>query len=108
MQAQILAEVETVLRNHGIVTNPNDAQLPLEEAVRLRGMALRIIQGDVDDADLSALTPDMNAELATLIQDLIALRSSPSVRQLERLNPYYSAFEPRIIRDGHKSNNNGR
>jgi hypothetical protein len=42
----------------------------------------------------------MNVELDRIVRHLIALKSSTSVRQLEELNPYYSAFQPKVVRDG--------
>lgn len=98
-QAQIRAEVESVLRDYGIVGKPDDSSLPVRDFVRLREVALRVIHGDMDKEELSAMTPEMTAELPATVQHLIALRSSKSVRQLEELNPYYSAFQPRVVRD---------
>ena len=101
-QDQILAEVESILPDHGVVGKPDESHLTLHDVVQLREIALHMIHGDMDREQLSALTPEMTAELSTMVQNLIALRSSLSVRQLEELNPYYSAFQPRVVRDGAK------
>jgi hypothetical protein len=98
-QAQIRAEVESVLRDYGIVGKPDEANLSVSDIVRLREIALRVIHGDMDREELSIMTPEMTAELSAIVQHLIALRSSTPVRELEEINPYYSAFQPKVIWD---------
>ena len=101
-QSQILAEVESILREHGIVGVPAEGHIAALDFVRVREIAHRVLHGDMNREELSALTPEMTAELSVMVKHLIALRSSASVRQLEGLNPYYSAYNPGIIRDGIK------
>ena len=98
-QNQIQAEIESVMRGHSIPTKADESDLPVSDVVMLREIARRVINGDMDREQLSSLTPEMNVELDRIVRHLIALKSSTSVRQLEELNPYYSAFQPKVIRD---------
>ena len=107
-QAQIRAEVESVLRDYGIVGKPDEANLSMSDIVRLREIARRVIHGYMDREELSALTPEMAAELSLMVRQLFALRSSTSVRQLEETNPYYSASQPKVVKDRGEKANNGK
>lgn len=106
--AQVRAEVESVLRNDGIGVASDEPPSRVPDDARLRELALRIIQGDMDLEKISALTPEMTAELSAIIENLIALSTSTSIQQLELLNPYYSAFRPKVVRDRAKKAGDSR
>lgn len=99
-QNQIRTEIESVMRGYGIPAKADESDLPVSDVVMLREIARRVIHGDMDREQLSSLTPEMSVELDRIVRHLIALKSSTSVRQLEELNPYYSAFQPKVVRDG--------
>jgi hypothetical protein len=101
-QDQIRAEIEFIMHGHGIPAGADESDLPVADVVMLREIARRVIHGDMDREQLSSLTPEMSAALDSMVRHLIALKSSTSVRQLEELNPYYSAFQPKVVRDGVK------
>jgi hypothetical protein len=101
-RAEILAEVGGVLRDHG-VTSDLATSLSAEDAVHVRSVALRIIQGDIDREELLALSEGLANEVTITVQRLMALKNTPPIRDLEERNPYYSVFQPKVIRDGPES-----
>jgi hypothetical protein len=97
-QDQIRAEVESVLRDHGI-PKPEPSQQNTSDLALLREIALRIIRGHVDRSEISDLGEDAAAELADMVQNLISLRNSPTIQDLEASNPYYTVSQSEVIRD---------
>lgn len=97
-RAEILSEVSGILRDHGIVPDPATS-LSAEDAVLVRDVALRIIRGDIDREELLSLSDSLTNEVTMAVQRLMALKDTRPIRELEERNPYYSAFQPKVIRD---------
>jgi len=97
---EIRGEIESVLRTYGITAGPERSQLNASDFAHLKEVALRLIRGYVDESEISDLSDDAIAELPIMMQSLILLRNSPTVRDLEASNPYYTVFQPSVVRDG--------
>jgi hypothetical protein len=95
---QIRSEVEAILQEYG-VTPSIASHLSPADALRLRDIARRVINGDMDREELSSLSEGLAAELSVTVQRLMALKSAGTIRELEELNPYYTIFQPVVVRD---------
>lgn len=69
-----------------------------EDSYKLRELALRFLEGDIDSQELSDLDEDKAIEVGHMIQHLASLRNSDAVKRLRRANPYYSSSPSKIIR----------
>jgi hypothetical protein len=97
--AQIRAEVESAWRDSGIPVEPDQNALPTGEAKWLREQAMGIIQGDMDPDQLSSLTPALTRKLSAVTQELIGLTTAASIQELTAVNPRYSAFQAKVVKD---------
>jgi hypothetical protein len=101
-QDQVQTEIESVMRDHAIPVSADESDLPMSDLVMLREIALRVVHGDMDRELFSSLRPEMRIHLDRIVRDLIALKYSTAVQQLEEVNPHYSAFQSKVVRDGVK------
>src|SRR5438105_1239836 len=97
-QQAIRAEVHAILQEYGI--NPTvDARRGVVEAGRLKDLAMQVIDGNIDTKELAAFGGDFASELSAMVQRLMALKNANPIRELQEVNPFYSAFQPKVIRD---------
>ena len=98
-RAQISAEVESVLLDSGIEAKPSQHMSAAPEDKWLKEQAVGIIQGDLDPDALAALTPEQTKKLSMVTQALIGLTTRSSLRELEFVNPRFSAFQAKVVKD---------
>jgi hypothetical protein len=98
-RAQISAEVGSAWRESGIEAEPSRDMPTTPEAKWLREQATGIIQGDLNSEELASLTPELTKKLSKTTRKLIALTTTPSIRQLEVVNPRFSAFQAKVVKD---------
>lgn len=95
------AEIEAIFNKHGIaqqqVTLPTT--LSGDDSQRVRNLAWRIVHGEIDPEEIAALSEVVSAQLNEMVQQIIALTNSETLKRLEEINPYYDAFPSKIIRD---------
>jgi hypothetical protein len=92
-------DLDSVFRTQ---TSPQDgplSQLTTHELIEVRNIAARIISGDVDRDELSALGDPVGSAVAEAVRRLMSLRESRQVLDLQLKNPYYSVSQPRIVRE---------
>jgi hypothetical protein len=71
-----------------------------EDRSKIREVAMRIVQGDINLDEISELSQRFGTELTAMVQRTISFYNSPALRRLQESNRYYDPSPARIIRDG--------
>jgi len=98
------SQLESLLREYGI-TPPSPLAttgLSVQDLRRLRDVAVSIIQGNIDRDEVAKLGKEAAEQLTAMVNHLMSLRASDRLRELQEVNPYYSAFGSKIVRDNVK------
>jgi hypothetical protein len=99
--SNVRAEVEAVFQEYGITPSQSSvsSRLSLEDYRKLRDTAFRIVQGDLDLEEVFEISKSFAIELNEMVQQIISLRESAALRELQEDNQYYDAFPSKIVRD---------
>jgi hypothetical protein len=96
-------EIEAVLEEYGISsTSQSHSKLTPDEFRRVRDIATQIIHGNIDKEEISKLNKILIGEISAMVQYLMSLKKTAPIRDLQEINPYYTPFSSRVIRDGEK------
>jgi hypothetical protein len=98
-RAQIGAEVQSAWRDSGIEPKPNQHMPATPEDEWLKEQAIGIIHGELNRNALAALTSEQTEKLSMVTQELISLTTMTSIRELEFVNPRFSAFQAKVVKD---------
>ena len=71
-----------------------------EDLRKIRDVAMRIVQGDINLDEISEFNERFGSELTTMVQRTISFYNSPALRRLQESNRYYDSSPARIVRDG--------
>lgn len=74
-------------------------KLPAEEFNQIHTLAIRILQGYVNQNEISTLNTNQRNELSHLVSYLIGLRQDGTLKKLQEINRYFDAFPSLIVRD---------
>ena len=98
----IRQEIGSVLDAHDTV--PVNTKLSPEDVRTLHKIAIGIVQGDIDNEEVSKLNKLQADELSVMVQQLVGMKSNSSIRGLQEINPYYDAFRSKVVRDSWRTN----
>jgi len=96
-------EIETVLEEYGI--NPvsqSHSRLAPDKFRKVRDVAMQIIHGNIDREEISKLDKSLTDELSAMVQHLMSFKKAAPLRELQEINPYYTPFGSKVIRDSVK------
>ena len=71
-----------------------------EDLRKIKDVAMRIVQGDINLDEISELNQRFATELTAMVQRTISFYNSAALRRLQESNRYYEPFPARIVRHG--------
>jgi hypothetical protein len=95
---EIRREVGAIFKNLGLPSNPQRSALSNDDQRKAAEIARRIIDSNFDKSELGGLDRNLLSAVALTIQEIISSRYMPT-HELEEMNPYYTPFGTRLIRD---------
>jgi len=98
---KIKEEIESASREYGISHNQSKMakNISSDELHKLRNLAFRIMQGEIDIDEVGKYGKQYSEELNEMVKELISSSNSSTMKELEAANPYFDVFPSKIIKD---------